>query len=106
MPGMFNDFLASHLEGISSWLLSFTHRPGPPFRENTIRARCAQATRFVRKQGGIVKSALILVSAAPSPRNNGTLNVLRDKHSFEDPHEIPDARERVAEVLQQHKPRE
>ncbi|CAN0053236.1 unnamed protein product, partial [Ectocarpus fasciculatus] len=53
--------------------------------------RQRRATRLAHERGGVTKAASALISPAPSPRNNVTLEHLRNLHPDEDPEDIATA---------------
>lgn len=89
-----------------SWLLTYTYRSPPPFGEDTVGARHTLASRLAHERGGIAKPSLALAYLSPSPRKDGILSILRNKHTIEEPHEIHDAQREMAEMSRHSQPPE
>ena len=96
--GRFNAFTSGDIGGLLSWLIMFSRRPGCQAREDSVGARQARATRLAHERGGITKAAMTLVSPPPSPRNEETLSILRNKHPHEDIQEILKAGEQMSQL--------
>ena len=85
-------FAAGEIGRMLEWLISFA-KQGPPRTGNadasSIRAR---VEHLAHQRGGITKAASLLLSPTAPPRNEATLEILRNKHPLESSASIEEAR--------------
>lgn len=84
----FNRFANGDLSEPIAWLMMYEKNRRLQFYADTEDNRQRRATRLAHESGGITKAASALISPAPSPRNNDTLEHLRNLHPNEDAEDI------------------
>ncbi|CAB1107073.1 unnamed protein product [Ectocarpus sp. CCAP 1310/34] len=87
----FNRFANGDLSEPIAWLMMYEKNRRLQYYADTEDNRQRRATRLAHESGGVTKAANALISPAPSPRNNDTLEHLRNLHPNEDPDDIATA---------------
>lgn len=92
----FNVFLTGDLEGTFQLALFVRPSTRTSLEGRYLRSPTREGYWAYPRARGVAKAVFALVSPSPSPQNDPTLYILRDKHPHEEPHEIRDTRDQRA----------